>query len=44
MIEIKSNISNICTNCGESLQKETKYCINCGQPVIIDSKKRIVDS
>lgn len=32
-------MSTVCTNCGESLQKDAKYCLGCGKPVIIDTKE-----
>ena len=32
-------MSNICTNCGGSLQKDAKYCLDCGKPVITDTKE-----
>lgn len=32
-------MSNICTNCGGSLQKEAKFCLDCGKPVVINNKE-----
>ena len=32
-------MSTVCTNCGGSLQKDAKYCLECGKPVIIDTKE-----
>ena len=32
-------MSNLCSNCGASLQKDAKFCLDCGKPVVINTKE-----